>query len=37
MFPVRYELWVYITEDDILRGHHRENLKFYIAIIGWAL
>jgi hypothetical protein len=24
-------------EDDILRSHHREYLKSYIALAGWAL
>jgi hypothetical protein len=26
-----------IPEDDILHSHCRENLKFYIALTGWAL
>jgi hypothetical protein len=26
MSPVKYELGSYIPEDDILHGHHRENL-----------
>jgi hypothetical protein len=26
-----------IPEDDILHSHRRENLKSYIALIGWAL
>jgi hypothetical protein len=26
-----------IPEDDILHSHHRENLKSYIALTGWAL
>jgi hypothetical protein len=26
-----------IPEDGIFRSHRRENLKFYIAITGWAL
>jgi hypothetical protein len=26
-----------ITEDGILHGHCRENLKFYIALTGWTL
>jgi hypothetical protein len=30
MFPVRYELGVYILQDD--HSHHRENLNFYINI-----
>jgi hypothetical protein len=29
--PVRYELGFYITEDDILHSHRRENLKSDIA------
>jgi hypothetical protein len=29
MFPVRYELGLYIAEDDILHSHRRENLKSY--------
>jgi hypothetical protein len=27
--PVRYELRLYIPEDDILHSHRRENLKSY--------
>jgi hypothetical protein len=26
-----------ISEDGILHSHHLENLKSYIALIGWAL
>jgi hypothetical protein len=26
-----------ILEDGILHCHHRENLKSYIALTGWAL
>jgi hypothetical protein len=26
-----------IQEDGILRTHRRENLKSYIALIGWAV
>jgi hypothetical protein len=37
MSPVRYELGFYITEDDILHSHSRENLKSYIALTGWTL
>jgi hypothetical protein len=37
MSPVRYELCFYIPEDDILHSERRENLKFYIALTGWAL
>jgi hypothetical protein len=33
--PVKYELGFYISEDDILRSHRRENLKSYIALTGW--
>jgi hypothetical protein len=35
--PVNYEKGFYITEDDILNSHRRENLKSYIALSGWAL
>jgi hypothetical protein len=31
MFPVRYELGLYIAEDDILHSHRRENLNSYIV------
>jgi hypothetical protein len=34
---VRYELGFYIPEDGILHSYHRENLKPYIALTGWAL
>jgi hypothetical protein len=27
--PVKYELGFYITEDDILHSHRRDNLKAY--------
>jgi hypothetical protein len=37
MSPVRYELGFYIPENNILHSHRRENLKFYIALTGWAL
>jgi hypothetical protein len=37
MSPVRYELGSYIPEDGILHSHRRENLKSYIALIGWGL
>jgi hypothetical protein len=37
MSPVRYELDCFISEDDILHSHRRENLKSYIALTGWAL
>jgi hypothetical protein len=26
-----------IPEDGILHSHHLENLKYYIALTGWAL
>jgi hypothetical protein len=32
MSPVRYELGVYIPEDDIPHSHRRENLKSYHKI-----
>jgi hypothetical protein len=35
--PLKYELGLYIPEDDILHSHHRENLKSYIALPGWTL
>jgi hypothetical protein len=35
--PVKYELGIYIPEDDILHNHRRENLKSYIALTGWTL
>jgi hypothetical protein len=34
---MRYELDFYITEDGILHSHRRENLKYDIALTGWAL
>jgi hypothetical protein len=34
--PVKYELGFYLPEDTILHGHHRENLKSYIALTGSA-
>jgi hypothetical protein len=37
MSSVRYELGFYISEDDILYSHHRDNLKSYIALSGWTL
>jgi hypothetical protein len=30
--PVRYELGFYISEDDILHSHRRENLKSDIIL-----
>jgi hypothetical protein len=35
--PVKYELVFYISEDDILQSHCRENLKSYITLTGWTL
>jgi hypothetical protein len=35
--PVRYELGLYIPEDDIFHIHRRGNLKSYIALTGWSL
>jgi hypothetical protein len=37
MSPVRYELWFYIPEDDILHSHGRKNVKSYIALTSWTL
>jgi hypothetical protein len=34
---VRYELGLYIPENDILDSDRRENLKSYIVLTGWAL
>jgi hypothetical protein len=34
---VKYELSVYIPEDDILHSHRRENLELYVTLTGWAL
>jgi hypothetical protein len=34
MSPVKYELGFYITEDDILHSHRRENLKSYMVSVG---
>jgi hypothetical protein len=34
---VKYELGFYISEDDILHSHRRQNLKSYIPLTGWAL
>jgi hypothetical protein len=33
VFPVKYELGVYIPEDDILHSHRCENLKSYMVLI----
>jgi hypothetical protein len=35
--PVKYELGFYIPEDGTLHSHLRENLKFYMALTGWAM
>jgi hypothetical protein len=35
--PLRYELGLYMPEDDILHSDRRENLKSYIALTSWAL
>jgi hypothetical protein len=35
--PVKYELGIYIPEDDILHSHRRETLIPYIALTGWTL
>jgi hypothetical protein len=35
--PVKYELGIYIPEDDILHSHHHENLKSYIALTDWTV
>jgi hypothetical protein len=35
--PVKYELGLYIQEDDILHSYHREHLRSYIALTGWPL
>jgi hypothetical protein len=35
--PVRYELGSYISEDDILNSHCRENAKSYPPLTGWPL
>jgi hypothetical protein len=34
---VKYELGLYIPEDDILHSHRRETLKSYIALTGLTL
>jgi hypothetical protein len=34
MSPVKYELWFYIPEDDILHSQRRENLTSYIVLTG---
>jgi hypothetical protein len=35
--PVKYELYLYIPDDDILHSHCRENLISYIALTGWTV
>jgi hypothetical protein len=35
--PWNYQSGFYMPEDDILHSHRCENLKSYIALIGWAL
>jgi hypothetical protein len=35
--PVKYELGLYIHEDDILHSHRRENLKYFIELTVWCL
>jgi hypothetical protein len=37
MSSLRYELGIYIPENDILHSSHHENLKSYIKLTGWAL
>jgi hypothetical protein len=37
MSPVRYELGFYISEDDILHSHRRENLKSSITLPDWTV
>jgi hypothetical protein len=37
VFPVRYELGLYIPEDANLHSQRRENLKSDIALTGWTL
>jgi hypothetical protein len=34
---LRIATWHNIQDDDILHSHRRENLKSYIALIGWTL
>jgi hypothetical protein len=33
--PVKYELGFYVSEDDILHSHRRENLKSYMALASF--
>jgi hypothetical protein len=35
--PAKYEMGVFIPEEDILHSDRRENLKSYIALTGWTL
>jgi hypothetical protein len=35
--PVKYELGVYIPEDDILHSDCRENPRSYMTLTGWTL
>jgi hypothetical protein len=37
MFPVRYELGLYIPEEAIVHSYRRGNLKSYTALTGWPL
>jgi hypothetical protein len=32
--PVKYEMGFYISEDDILHSHRRENLRSYIVSVS---
>jgi hypothetical protein len=32
MSPVKYELGFYMTEDEILHSHRRENLRYYMDL-----
>jgi hypothetical protein len=33
--PVKYELAIYIPQDDILHSHRRENLKSYLPKLNY--
>jgi hypothetical protein len=35
--PLKYELGFYISKDDILYSHLRENLKPYISLTDWTV
>jgi hypothetical protein len=37
MSPVKYQLGIYISEDNIIHGHCHENFKSYIALTDWTL